>query len=241
MSILGGEIMEKPKVLLIIPAYNEEENIEKVMTALLKECPEYDYVIINDGSTDKTPEICRKNNYNFIDLPVNTGIGVVVQTGFKYALYNGYDYAVQFDCDGQHYPEYIRPLVEKAQEGYNMVIGSRFLEVKRGHGLRMWGSKLLTALIYITTNRYIADPTSGMKVYDRKMLEFYAREINAAPEPDDLVYHIRRGAKIAEVQVVMGKRLAGLSYFNFFSGIMFMIYMIISILIVQMLRRKRKL
>jgi len=229
------------KVLLIIPAFNEENNIEKVMNGVIEQCPYYDYIIINDGSTDKTPEICRRNHYNFIDLPLNTGIGTVVQTGIKYALYNDYDYAVQFDCDGQHYPQYINPLVEKAQEGYHIVIGSRFLTVKRGHNLRMLGSKILSGLIYVTTNRYISDPTSGMKVYDRKMLEFYAREINAAPEPDDLVYHLRRGAKVAEVQVVMGERLAGLSYFNFFSGTMFIIYMTISILFVQMLRRKRNL
>lgn len=233
--------MNKEKVLLIIPAFNEEKNIEKVINGVISTCQEYDYIIINDGSTDRTPEICRQNNYNFIDLPINTGIGTVVQTGFKYALYNGYDYAVQFDCDGQHYPKYIKPLVEKAKEGYHIVIGSRFLTVKRGNNLRMWGSKILTGLIYITTKRYISDPTSGMKVYDRKMLEYYAREINAAPEPDDLVYHLRRGAKISEVQVVMGKRLAGLSYFNFFSGAMFIIYMTISILFVQMLRRKRML
>ncbi|QVK17132.1 glycosyltransferase family 2 protein [Mycoplasmatota bacterium] len=229
------------KVLLILPAFNEEENIEKVVNGVIKTCPNYDYVVINDGSTDRTPEICRRNNYNFIDLPINTGIGMVVQTGFKYALYNDYDYAVQFDCDGQHYPKYIEPLVEKASEGYHIVIGSRFLTVKRGHSLRMWGSKILTGLIYFTTKRFISDPTSGMKVYNRKMLEYYAREINAAPEPDDLVYHIRRGAKVAEVQVVMGKRLAGLSYFNFISGTLFIIYMAISILIVQMLRPKRTL
>ncbi len=229
------------KVLLIIPAYNEEKNIEKVISSVIRECPNYDYIIINDGSTDKTPEICRKNNYNFIDLPLNTGIGTVVQTGIKYALYNGYNYAVQFDCDGQHYPQFIKLLVDKAKEGYHIVIGSRFVHVKRGHNLRMWGSKILTGLIYITTKHYIADPTSGMRVYDRKMLEYYAREINAAPEPDDLVYHLRRGAKVAEVQVVMGKRLAGLSYFNVFSGAWFIIYMTISILFVQMFRPKRRL
>lgn len=228
------------KVLLIIPAYNEENNIEEVLNGVIETCPEYDYIIINDGSTDKTPEICRKNNYSFIDLPINIGIGIVVQTGFKYALYNGYDYAVQFDCDGQHFPEYIKPLIEKAKEGYNIVIGSRFLNVKRGHNLRMIGSKILSGLIYLTTSRFIADPTSGMKVYDRVMLEYYAREINSAPEPDDLVYHLRRGKKIAEVQVVMGKRHAGLSYFNVVTGTLFIVYMVISILFIQMLRPKRK-
>lgn len=227
------------KVLLIIPAYNEEENIERVVDGIIKMYPQYDYVIINDGSTDRTPEICRQKDYNFIDLPINTGIGVVVQTGFKYALYNGYDYAVQFDCDGQHFPEYIKPLVDKAEEGYNIVIGSRFVDNKKGGGIRMLGSRILSAAVYLVTRRYIADPTSGMKVYDRKMLEYYAREINAAPEPDDLVYHLRCGMNVAEVPVEMGKRLYGFSYFNLFTGTYFMTYMLISILIVQRLRPKR--
>lgn len=234
-----GDQMEK--VLIIIPAYNEEENIEKVVDNLINMYPEYDYVVVNDGSTDNTPQICRKKGYNYIDLPINTGIGIVVQAGFKYALYNGYDFAVQFDCDGQHYPEYIKPLVKKATEGYNIVIGSRFIQEKRGFKLRMLGSRILSGLMYLITGRYIADPTSGFKVYDRKMFNYYAHEINAAPEPDDLVYHLRCGLKVAEVPVIMGKRLAGLSYFNFLNGTWFMIYMVVSILFVQSLRPKRRI
>ncbi|ERJ11051.1 glycosyltransferase family 2 protein [Haloplasma contractile] len=228
------------KVLVMIPAYNEEDNIEHVVNSVIEKCPQYDYVVINDGSIDRTAEICKNNNYNVIDLPVNTGIGIVVQTGFKYALYNGYDYAVQFDCDGQHYPEYIEPLVERAKEGYNIVIGSRFVNCKKGRSLRMLGSRILSALIYVTTRNYIADPTSGMKVYDRSMLTYYAREINAAPEPDDLVYHMRCGKRVSEVGVKMGERLYGLSYFNFVTGTFFIIYMTVSILLVQTVLRKKR-
>ncbi|WP_040461982.1 glycosyltransferase family 2 protein [Haloplasma contractile] len=224
----------------MIPAFNEEKTLEHVVNQIIDLYGEYDYIIINDGSTDRTPEICREKGYNFIDLPINTGLGIVIQTGFKYALYNGYDYAVQFDCDGQHYPEYIEGLLTKALEGYNLVIGSRFMNMKKGFKLRMLGSRILSLLIYLTTDRYIADPTSGFRIYDRDMMKFYARDMNAYPEPDDLVYQLQRGKKIAEIPVEMGDRIAGLSYFNLITGAIFMLNMTISILFIQMFRKKRR-
>lgn len=114
---------ERSQLLVVIPAYNEELNIRKVMDDLRKYCPEYDYLIINDGSTDGTLEVCRKNGYNVLDLPVNLGISGGFQAGMRYALRNGYRYVVQFDGDGQHLAEYIRPMCQRArQEGYDIVI-----------------------------------------------------------------------------------------------------------------------
>ena len=111
------------KCLVIIPAYNEEENIVRVVENLKNNYPMYDYVVINDGSADSTAKICRKYGYELVDLPVNLGLAGAFQTGLKYAYRKGYDYAIQFDADGQHRPEFIAPMLDKIQEGYDIVIG----------------------------------------------------------------------------------------------------------------------
>ena len=117
------------ELLIIIPAYNESGNIEKTIKMIEDHTPEFDYVIINDCSTDHTLEICRNHRYNVIDLPINLGIGGAVQTGYQYAVKEGYQYAVQVDGDGQHNPEFIRMMLQVLQEkDVNMVIGSRFIE-----------------------------------------------------------------------------------------------------------------
>lgn len=121
--------LRNSELLIIIPAYNESGNIEKTIKMIEEHTPEFDYVIINDCSTDHTLEICRNNNVNVIDLPINLGIGGAVQTGYQYAVKNGYQYAVQVDGDDQHNPEFIRKMLQVLQEkNVNMVIGSRFIE-----------------------------------------------------------------------------------------------------------------
>ena len=119
------------KCLVIIPAYNEEQNIVRVIENLKNNYPMYDYVVINDGSGDDTAGLCRRHGYELIDLAVNLGLSGAFQTGLKYAYRNGYDYAIQFDADGQHRPEYIAPMLDKIQEGYDIVIGSRFVTQKK--------------------------------------------------------------------------------------------------------------
>lgn len=128
------------KTLIFIPAYNEEENIARVVDNLVENYPQYDYVVINDGSRDRTAQICRERGYHLIDLPVNLGLSGAFQTGMRYAAENGYDAAVQFDADGQHLPEYIAPMEEKLAQGNDIVIASRFVTKKKPHSLRMLGS-----------------------------------------------------------------------------------------------------
>lgn len=155
------------KVLIIIPAYNEQDNIERVVKHLTENYPEYDYVVINDGSRDKTSEICHSNHYNIIDLPVNLGLAGGFQTGMKYAYQKGYDCAVQFDADGQHRPEYIAAMIRKIEEGNDIVIASRFVEEKKPATARMIGSRLITTAIRLTSGAKIMDPTSGMRMYNK--------------------------------------------------------------------------
>lgn len=228
------------KILLIIPAYNEQESIVPVIEHLTANFPQYEYVIVNDGSRDDTARICREHGYHMVDQPINLGLAGAVQTGMKYAWMNDFDAAIQFDADGQHLPEYIEPMAGKLREGYDIVIGSRFVTQKKPLTLRMVGSHLISLAIRLTTGQRIADPTSGMRIYNRRMIREMAMEINCAPEPDTIAYLIRRGARVGEVQVEMRERIAGSSYLNLFRSMLYMVQMAFSILIVQWFRGKNQ-
>lgn len=228
------------KVLVIIPAYNEQDNIERVVNHLIENYPQYDYVIINDGSKDRTSKICHENHYNIIDLPVNLGLAGGFQTGMKYAYQNGYDCAVQFDADGQHRPEYIEAMIAKIEEGNDIVIASRFVEEKKPATARMLGSRLITTAIRITSGVKITDPTSGMRMYNKKLIQVLANNINFGPEPDTVSYLIRMGARVAEIQAKMDERIAGESYLNVVNSVKYMARMLISILLIQNFRNKKK-
>ena len=225
-------------LLIMIPAYNEEENIELVVERLRQNFPQYDYVVINDGSKDRTAEICREKGYNLVDLPVNLGLAGSFQAGIRYAYRKGYPYAVQIDGDGQHRPEYIERMLVKMKEGYDIVIGSRFVNAKKPMTMRMLGSNLIETAIRLTTGATIKDPTSGMRLYDRKMIEEFAKGLNYGPEPDTISYLIRQGAKVAEVPVVMDERAGGVSYLTPVKAARYMIQMLVSILLIQNFRKR---
>ncbi|MBE5038164.1 glycosyltransferase family 2 protein [Subdoligranulum sp. DSM 109015] len=226
------------KLLIVIPAHNEEENIVRVVRELITKYPQYDYVVVNDGSRDKTAALCRANGFRLIDLPVNLGLAGAFQTGLRYAAENGYDCAMQLDADGQHKPEYIEPMLEALDEGADIVIGSRFLTVKKPKNLRMLGSYIISWSIRLTTGRAICDPTSGMRMFNRAMVEEFAQNLNYGPEPDTISYLIKNGAKVKEVQVEMGERVAGQSYLNFAKSVQYMVKMSISILLIQWFRKR---
>lgn len=228
------------KCLVIIPAYNEEENIARVVENLKNNYPMYDYVVVNDGSADSTAKICRKHGYELLDLPVNLGLAGAFQTGLKYAYRKGYDYAIQFDADGQHRPEYIAPMLEKIREGYDIVIASRFVDKKKPHTLRMLGSNLISAAMKLTTGRRVKDPTSGMRMFNKKMIAEFALNLNYGPEPDTVSYLLKQGATIAEVQAEMDERIAGESYLNMTKSMMYMLRMLLSILFIQNFRKRRE-
>ncbi len=226
------------KVLVIIPAYNEEKSIKRVVDNLIQNYPEYDYVVVNDGSRDHTVDICKEEGYRYLNLPVNLGLAGAFQTGMKYAYQMGYDYAIQFDADGQHRPEYIAPILNKMEEGYDIVIGSRFVEEKKPASLRMLGSAMISAAIRLTTGKKVKDPTSGMRMFNRNLIEEFALNINYGPEPDTVSYLIKNGAKVAEVQAHMDERLEGQSYLTLPRSAKYMLRMITSILLIQNFRKR---
>lgn len=225
-------------LLLIIPAYNEEDNIQRVVEDLIKNFSQYDYIIINDGSKDSTADICREHGYNMVDLPMNIGLEGAFQTGLKYAYRMGYKYAMQYDGDGQHKAEYIEGMLNEIEKGYDIVIGSRFVDKKKGMSLRMIGSRIISTAIRLTTGCHIKDPTSGMRIYGDRVISEFVNNINYRPEPDTLSYLLKNGAKISEIQVDMEERTTGKSYLSITRSVYYMVNMLCSILFIQIIRKR---
>lgn len=227
------------KTLIIIPAYNEEDNIEKVVNNLIRHYSQYDYIVVNDGSKDDTALICKRNHFNLLDLPINLGLSGAFQAGIRYAYQNGYDAAVQIDGDGQHDPKYIDKMIEEMRKTKaDIVIGSRFKEQKKPRKLRMFGSNMIQFAIRLTTGYNITDPTSGMRLLNKRVLKEFAYNMNYGPEPDTISYLIRCGVKVTEVQVTMRERVAGESYLNIKTAFQYMIRMFASIIIIQRFRKR---
>lgn len=225
------------KLLIIIPAYNEGENIERVVDHLIVNYPQYDYVVINDGSKDNTLEICRRKGYHCIDMPINVGLTDGVQTGMMYAYENGYDCALQFDGDGQHDPAYIADMLE-AMDECDVCVASRFVTEKKPKGMRMLGSNIIQFILKISTGKTVKDPTSGMRMFNRATMRAMAQNSDYGPEPDTLAHLIRSGAVVKEVQVEMHDRVAGESYLSFSRSIKYMLHMCFSIMFIQWCRKK---
>lgn len=228
------------RVLAIIPAYNEQESIVSTMHELALHAPWVDCLIVDDGSTDATADVCSEHGFRFVSHAANLGLAGAFQTGMKYAYRKGYDYALQFDADGQHDAASIRAMLDAAVENdADIVIGSRFVTVERPRSARMAGSSLLQAIIRLTTGQKVTDPTSGMRLYNARMIEAFANTFDFGPEPDTIALLMRRGAKMVEVQVTMHERTAGESYLTMSKSIMYMLSKSISILFVQWFRGRK--
>lgn len=229
----------KPKVLLIIPAYNEEDNLMNVVDNIITNYPDYDYVVVNDGSKDNTRKICIDKKYNYVDYPINQGLTSAFRGGIYYALMKKYDFAIQCDGDGQHNPLYIRDMLNAAEyENADVVIGSRFVNNKKPFSLRMFGSRILSLCIYLTTHKKIKDPTSGMRLFNQRSMELIYSQKDFGPEPDTVAHLLRSGMKIKEIPVEIGERIAGTSYLNITNSIKYMLHMCFSIIIVEHLRKR---
>lgn len=217
----------KHKILVIIPAYNEEKNIVRVVTQLTKTVPEVSYIIINDCSCDNTARICRKYGYNYMSLPINLGIGGVVQAGYQYALDHDYDIAVQMDGDGQHDAKYIHRIIQPIiDEEADIVIGSRFLtgEGFQSSGMRRAGINFLSFLIRLCSGTRVKDVTSGFRAVNRKFIRIYAGEYSQDyPEPEAIIAGAMNQGRIKEVPVIMHERKAGISSINLWGSVYYMI------------------
>lgn len=227
------------KTLVIIPAYNEEECIKNTVTNLKRYNPNIDYVIINDCSTDSTKQICKDNNFNVINLPINLGIGGAVQTGYKYAYENNYDIAIQFDGDGQHDINCIDKIIEPlVNEQVDMCIGTRYLDKSsskfQSTFIRRLGSNIISLCIKICTGAKITDPTSGFRAVNKNVIEEFAKKYPTEyPEPESTVSLLVNKYKVKEVPVNMNEREGGNSSLtlNLWKPIDYMIKVILAIIV----------
>jgi glycosyltransferase involved in cell wall biosynthesis len=227
--------MEKAKILIVIPAYNEQNNILGVIADIRTHLPAADILVINDCSVDATAERARQQDgVRVVDLPYNLGIGGAVQTGFKYARANGYDYMVQIDGDGQHLPAEVGKLTATmAATGCDMVIGSRFLDVAsfRTSWQRRIGIKVFYHLFRLLLGITVTDSTSGFRLYNKSSIDVLARYYPSDyPEPDAIVFLRKYGLAIAEVGVAMRARESGHSSITAIKSPYYMAKVILSIL-----------
>jgi glycosyltransferase involved in cell wall biosynthesis len=222
------------KTLIIIPVYNEAENIEFVIRNLVKEGQPWDILVVNDASTDQSSAIAGKSGHAVvIDLPFNLGIGGGVQTGFKYARMNGYDYALQFDGDGQHKVEEIYKLLDLVKDGSaDVAIGSRFNRKHDGFkssALRRTGIKVFELFSFILIRQRITDHTSGFRAFNRKAIEFLAENYPSDyPEPEAVVLLGKNGFVMKEVFTQMQERQGGVSSISVFKGPYYMIKVLLA-------------
>ena len=223
------------KKILIIPAYNESESIKQTVEEIKRKAPEFDYVVVNDCSTDKTKEICENNGFNVINLPINLGIGGAVQTGYRYGYNKGYDVAVQVDGDGQHNPEFLVKMADYLErKKVDMVIGSRFIEKQgfQSSGTRRIGIKYFTFLIQLLTGKKITDPTSGLRMVNRDVMKIFAYDYpKDYPEPESVVAILRKKKKVEEMPVIMRERNGGVSSISLKKSVYYMIKVTLAILI----------
>jgi len=228
--------VEKRKILIVIPAFNEQHNILKVIGDIRESIPEGDILVINDCSVDSTSVQARMaEGVKVLDLPCNLGIGGAVQTGFKYARSQGYHYMVQIDGDGQHIPQEVEKLAHTMdRSGCDMVIGSRFLDIKsyRTTWARRLGIKVFYLLFRMLIDTKITDSTSGFRIYNRKSIEVLSKYYaNDYPEPDAIIILKKHGLCICEVGVKMRERAHGESSITPIKSPYYMAKVILSILL----------
>lgn len=223
------------KKLVIIPAYNEKDSIVNTVKDIKDNAPGFDYVVVNDCSTDNTYDVCVENGLKVINLPLNLGIGGAVQTGYLYAFQNGYDIAVQFDGDGQHDAAYLNEMADYlVKNECDMVIGSRFIEKEgfQSSQLRRVGIVFFSKLITILTGTKITDPTSGLRMIGRNVMALFATDYpRDYPEPESVVAVLRRKMKVEEIPVIMKERTGGVSSISMKKSVYYMIKVTLAILI----------
>ena len=238
--------MKQKKILLIIPAYNEEKCILNTYNKIVNYNESHDtifnVIVINDGSTDNTASILGENKISHINLIHNLGIGGAVQTGYKYAYENGYDYAVQFDGDGQHDVNYVKNIIEPLiNEDADMVIGSRFINKEsstfKSSRSRQFGIKVISFFIKLVTGKKIFDTTSGFRAVNRDIIKEFASSYPVEyPEPVTTTEILKKKYRIKEIPVSMNEREEGKSSIHSWKNAYYMINVCLSILLVKIRR-----
>jgi len=232
--------MNKESVAVIVPCFNEEEGLPQTLDEILAHFSPENIIVVNDGSKDHTPYVAKKKNVVLISLPINMGIGIAMQTGYRYALQNGFLFAVQCDGDGQHPPDKIEALLKKMNElNADMVLGSRFVDDSvegfKSFAIRRIGIKYLSFLINVITGKKIYDVTSGFRLVNRKVMEIFSNRYPFDyPEPESIVLLDNHGVQIAETPVSMRERKGGISSITAIKGIYYMVKVTIGLLVTKL-------
>lgn len=229
--------------LIIIPAYNEERGLARVIAQVRQEAPESDILVVNDGSRDDTARVAREAGATVLSHAFNMGYGVTIQTGYKYAYAHGYDFLVQIDADGQHDPTFINQLLEPVVKGEtDLVLGSRFLwfDSYRPSFSRRLGILFFRKLVTTLIGRSITDPTTGYQAFNREVMRFFTTDVFPCdyPDADVLVTLNLAGFSIREVPVRMFANPTGKTMHSGAKPLYYMFKMCLSI-IVTLLRNRQ--
>ncbi|MHC4160313.1 MAG: glycosyltransferase family 2 protein [Planctomycetota bacterium] len=234
--------IHKNNFAIIIPAYNEEDLITSTI-ADIKKSIEADIIVVNDGSLDNTADKARAAGAFVLEHPFNLGYGAALQTGFMYALANGYEYAVQIDADGQHDPAFIMKVLGPVVEGeVDIAIGSRFTSGNyRAPFLRRLGMILFAAITSLITGKKITDSTSGFQALNKKVMSFYASRTYPSdyPDADVIIMLHRKGYKFKEVPVVMYEDSSKSSMHGGLRPLFYIFKMTLSIFVTLLREEKR--
>lgn len=233
---------ETVRVLVIIPAFNEQDCIVSTVQSVID--AGFEYIVVNDGSTDATKAICDQHGFDVLDLPQNLGIGGCVQAGHKYALAHGYDADVQFDGDGQHEASHIPCLLGKLAEGADLAIGSRFLDKANGFqstALRRLGIAWLSFWIRLFAGSKVTDPTSGFRASGHRAIELFCESYPTDyPEPESIVQALKSGLSVDEASVLMHERQGGKSSIGGLSSLYYMVKVSLAIAITSFARKRNR-
>ena len=231
--------MNSAELVVLVPAYNEEKALPGTLEELRREFDASRIVVINDGSRDATPELARKAGVRVIDMPTNMGIGVTMQTGYRFAMRNRFNYAVQCDADGQHRPDEINLLIrEMENSGADMVIGSRFIDPAaagfKSFFFRRQAIRFFSGWINLLTGFKVHDATSGFRLVNRRLMEIFAADYPFDyPEPESIILAARKGLKVVEVPVEMRSRQGGVSSIGFLTGFYYMVKVTLGLLLTR--------
>jgi glycosyltransferase involved in cell wall biosynthesis len=226
---------KKGKILVIVPAYNEEGSVGRVVEEVRNRFPQVDTIVVDDGSTDRTSEIAKSKGAVALDLPFNLGIGGAMQAGYQYAYEKGYDIAIQVDGDGQHDPKEIGKLLRALEEKkVDMVIGSRFIGDSgyKSSTMRRVGISIFSQVISMIVRQKITDPTSGFRASNRKAIQLFASNYpQDYPEPEVVILLHQCHLKIGEVPVGMSERYSGESSITKIMSIYYMVKVLLAIFV----------